>query len=53
MALDKKGELTAEEDREVGRLIEKWDALHKVRYGMYGPAWAAGLAAFVGCWLCR
>ncbi|KAK9311848.1 hypothetical protein V1522DRAFT_437673 [Lipomyces starkeyi] len=46
--LDKKGELTPAEEREVVRLIEKWDTQHKVRFGMYGPAWAAGLAAFVG-----
>jgi hypothetical protein len=46
--LDKKAELTPAEDKEAVRLIEKWDRQHKVRYGMYGPAWAAGLAAFVG-----
>jgi hypothetical protein len=46
--LDKKVELTPAEEREVVRLIEKWDTQHKVRFGMFGPAWAAGLAAFVG-----
>ncbi|KAJ8098065.1 hypothetical protein POJ06DRAFT_297156 [Lipomyces tetrasporus] len=47
-ALDKKGELTLAEEREVVILIKKWDTQHKVRFGMYGPAWAAGLAAFIG-----
>ena len=46
--LDQKAELTPADERETARLIEKWDTLHKVRYGIYGPAWAAGLAAFVG-----
>jgi hypothetical protein len=46
--LDQKVELTPAEEMEAVRLIEKWDTLHKVRFGMYGPAWAAGLAAFVG-----
>lgn len=46
--LDEKVELKPAEEKEVVRLIKRWDAQHKVRYGMYGPAWAAGLAAFVG-----
>ncbi|KAH8816610.1 hypothetical protein F5884DRAFT_228439 [Xylogone sp. PMI_703] len=46
--LDEKKELTATEDAEAVRLIEKWDSLHKVRYAMYGLAWAAGLVTFIG-----
>lgn len=46
--LDEKAELTPTEESEALRLIEKWDTLHKVRYGIYGPAWAVGLAAFIG-----
>jgi hypothetical protein len=46
--LDEKVELTPAEEEEVVRLIKNWDAQHKVRYGMYGPAWAAGLAVFIG-----
>jgi hypothetical protein len=46
--LDERVELNPAEEKEVVRLIRKWDTQHKVRYGMYGPAWAAGLAVFVG-----
>ncbi|KAI9732952.1 MAG: hypothetical protein M1818_007385 [Claussenomyces sp. TS43310] len=46
--LDEKDELTPAEERETVRLISKWDTQHKVRFAMYGLAWTAGLAAFVG-----
>lgn len=46
--LNKKAELTPSEEKEADRLIRRWDAQHKVRYGMFAPAWVAGLAAFVG-----
>ncbi|OHE98147.1 hypothetical protein CORC01_06515 [Colletotrichum orchidophilum] len=46
IALDDKVALSELDRRKVGWLIEKWDRLHKVRFLMYGSAWALGLAAF-------
>ncbi|KAK1992872.1 hypothetical protein LX36DRAFT_549920, partial [Colletotrichum falcatum] len=46
IALDDKVALSEVDRRKSGRLIEKWDRLHRVRYLMYGGAWLCGLAAF-------
>ncbi|KAK1985042.1 hypothetical protein LZ30DRAFT_542725, partial [Colletotrichum cereale] len=46
ITLDDKVALSELDRRKSGKLIEKWDRLHKVRYLMYGGAWLCGLAAF-------
>lgn len=46
--LDKRPSLGETEEKEVERLIRKWDSLHKVRYGMYGPAWAVSVVTLLG-----
>ncbi|EFQ31293.1 uncharacterized protein GLRG_06437 [Colletotrichum graminicola M1.001] len=46
ITLDDKVALSEQDRRKSGKLIEKWDRLHRVRYLMYGGAWLCGLAAF-------
>lgn len=46
--LDKRQSLDGVEEKEVERLIRRWDTLHKVRFGMYGPAWVVGLVTLLG-----
>ncbi|KAK6213682.1 hypothetical protein QIS74_09684 [Colletotrichum tabaci] len=46
IALDDKVALSEMDRRKSGKLIEKWDRLHKVRFLMYSGAWLCGLAAF-------
>ncbi|KAI3554433.1 hypothetical protein CABS03_07696 [Colletotrichum abscissum] len=46
IALDDKVALSELDRKKVGWLIEKWDRLHKIRFLMYGCAWALSLAAF-------
>lgn len=47
-AFDKQASLSDTDEKEVDRLIRKWDTLHKVRFAMYGPAWAVSLATLIG-----
>ncbi|KAK2055613.1 hypothetical protein LY76DRAFT_595902 [Colletotrichum caudatum] len=46
ITLDDKVALSELDRRKSGKLIEKWDRLHRVRYLMHGGAWLCGLAAF-------
>ncbi|KDN65325.1 hypothetical protein CSUB01_05307 [Colletotrichum sublineola] len=46
ITLDDKVALSELDRRKSGKLIQKWDRLHRVRYLMYGGAWLCGLAAF-------
>ncbi|GKT63215.1 hypothetical protein ColTof4_05196 [Colletotrichum tofieldiae] len=47
ITLDDKVALSEMDRRKSGKLIEKWDRLHKIRFLMYGSAWLCGLAAFM------
>ncbi|KAH8879497.1 hypothetical protein GQ53DRAFT_800194 [Thozetella sp. PMI_491] len=47
ITLDEKPEFSEAEEKQARQLIPKWDQLHKVRYLMYGGAWATGLAALI------
>ncbi|KAJ0160169.1 hypothetical protein CTA2_8428 [Colletotrichum tanaceti] len=46
VALDDKVALSEMDRRKSGKMIEKWDRLHRVRFLMYSGAWLCGLAAF-------
>ena len=45
--LDAQEALTEAESKEADGLIAKWDGLHKVRFLLYGGAWATGLGALL------
>ncbi|OHW96221.1 hypothetical protein CSPAE12_05105 [Colletotrichum incanum] len=47
ITLDDKVALSEMDRRKSGKLIEKWDRLHKVRFLMYGSAWLCGLTALM------
>ena len=45
--LDDQQLLTEAEDKQAKELIDLWDRLHKVRYLLFGTAWATGLGALI------